>query len=315
MGNLLFVTLSTGTAIDYVVDGQNRRVGKKMNGTLVQGFLYDGQLRIAAELDGANNLVSRFVYGSRLNVPDYMVKGGVTYRIVTDQLGSPRLVINSITGQITQRIDYDEFGNVTNDTNPGFQPFGFAGGLYDQDTKLVRFGARDYDATVGRWTAKDRIRFAGGDANFYEYAANNPVHYLDLSGKFALADDAAELLVAGIAYGSYLIYTAIDKTWQDYRSNIQSNTGGEFCPRPHLKYPKNQLPNSGDRPYVPSDYKGAPEVVPNPEGKGFVDEDGNVWEWSRDPHGGPHWDVQHPDGSHTNVFPDGRVPPGQDDNF
>ncbi len=43
---------------------------------------------------------------------------------------------------------HDEFGVVTNDTNPGFQPFGFAGGLYDSDTKLVRFGLRDYDAEV-----------------------------------------------------------------------------------------------------------------------------------------------------------------------
>jgi hypothetical protein len=42
-------------------------------------------------------------------------------------------------------IDYDEFGNVTNDTAPGTIPFGFAGGLYDKDTGLVRFGARDYD--------------------------------------------------------------------------------------------------------------------------------------------------------------------------
>jgi hypothetical protein len=30
-----------------------------------------------------------------------------------------------------------------NDTAPGLQPFGFAGGLYDSDTGLVRFGARD----------------------------------------------------------------------------------------------------------------------------------------------------------------------------
>jgi len=40
-------------------------------------------------------------------------------------------------------MDYDEFGNVLLDTNPGFQPFGFAGGLSDQRTGLVRFGARD----------------------------------------------------------------------------------------------------------------------------------------------------------------------------
>ncbi len=36
-------------------------------------------------------------------------------------------------GQIAHRLDYDEFGKVTLDTNPGFQPFGFAGGLYDRD--------------------------------------------------------------------------------------------------------------------------------------------------------------------------------------
>lgn len=28
--------------------------------------------------------------------------------------------------------------------NTGFQPFGFTGGLYDQDTKLTHFGAREY---------------------------------------------------------------------------------------------------------------------------------------------------------------------------
>lgn len=33
-------------------------------------------------------MVSRFVYGSKSNVPDYMVKGGVTYRIISDRLGS-----------------------------------------------------------------------------------------------------------------------------------------------------------------------------------------------------------------------------------
>ncbi len=41
-------------------------------------------------------------------------------------------------------------------------PFGFAGGLYDRDTKLTHFGFREYDPFIGRWTAKDPILFAGG---------------------------------------------------------------------------------------------------------------------------------------------------------
>ena len=59
-----------------------------------------------------------------------MNKRDTIYQIITDHLGSPRLVVNASTGVIVQRIDYDEFGNVTYDSNPGFQPSGFAGGLY-----------------------------------------------------------------------------------------------------------------------------------------------------------------------------------------
>jgi uncharacterized protein RhaS with RHS repeats len=46
----------------------------------------------------------------------------------------------------------------------------------------VRFGARDYDAETGRWTAKDPILFAGGDTNLYGYVLNDPVNWVDLDG-------------------------------------------------------------------------------------------------------------------------------------
>jgi RHS repeat-associated protein len=169
LGNLLSVGLSSGTTLTYVHDGEHRLLGKKINNMLVQGFLYENQLKPVTELDGSGTIVSRFVYGSKANVPDYLVKSGATYRILSDHLGSPRLVIDTSTNTITQRLDYDEFGNVILDTTPGFQPFGFAGGIYDQYTKLTRFGARDYDAETGRWTAKDPISFAGGDFNLYGY--------------------------------------------------------------------------------------------------------------------------------------------------
>ena len=64
----------------------------------------------------------------------------------------------------------------------GFQPFGFAGGLHDPDTGLVRLGARDYDAETGRWTGKDPIGFGGGDANLHVYAGNDPVNRTDPHG-------------------------------------------------------------------------------------------------------------------------------------
>lgn len=180
-GNLLTVALPSGASIEYLVDGLNRRVGKKVNGTRVEGFLYDGRLRPVAWLDGAGNVYARFVYGTRINIPEYMTTSAGTFRIITDHLGSPRLVLNTSTGAVAQRMDYDEWGNVVADTAPGFQPFGFAGGLYDRDTGLVRFGARDYDPGVGRWSNKDPVRFAGG-LNLYAYVDDDPVNFTDPTG-------------------------------------------------------------------------------------------------------------------------------------
>ncbi|NLT49325.1 MAG: RHS repeat-associated core domain-containing protein, partial [Ignavibacteria bacterium] len=90
-------------------------------------------------------------------------------------------------------IEYDEFGNISSLLNENslpaaakrrkeFTDFGFAGGIYDADTKLVRFGARDYDPEIGRWTAKDPIGFGGGQSNFYEYCLNDPINAVDVNG-------------------------------------------------------------------------------------------------------------------------------------
>jgi RHS repeat-associated protein len=111
-----------------------------------------------------------------------MIKSGITYRIIADHLGSPRLVVDVTSGAILQRMDYDEFGTVMLDTNPGFQPFGFAGGIYDRDTGLVRHGARDYDRETGRWNAKDPIRFQGEELNLYGYVQSDPVNAVDPTG-------------------------------------------------------------------------------------------------------------------------------------
>jgi RHS repeat-associated protein len=107
---------------------------------------------------------------------------------VSDHLGSPRLVVDTSSGAVVEEIDYDEFGVVTNDTAPGTTPFGFAGGFYDKDTGLVRFGARDYDASVGRFTSKDPIRFDGGSFNLYGYVLNDPVNMRDPQGTDVLCD-------------------------------------------------------------------------------------------------------------------------------
>ncbi|HEY2091288.1 MAG TPA: BPSL0067 family protein [Thermoanaerobaculia bacterium] len=181
-GNLRSVTLPNGTLIEYVIDASNRRVGKKVNGTLVAGWLYSGAQRIVAETDGAGTVTKRFVYGTHSNVPEYMIWQGGTYKVVTDQLGSPRFVLEASAGTLAEAVTYDEFGVITSDTRPGFQPFGFAGGLYDADTGLTRFGARDYDAVTGRWTTRDPVGFSGSETDLYVYAEGDPVNLVDPDG-------------------------------------------------------------------------------------------------------------------------------------
>ena len=110
----------------------------------------------------------------------------MTYRIISDHLGSVRIVVNAADGSLAQRLDYDEFVNITQDTNPGFQPFAFAGGIYDHHTKLTRFGARDYEAHAGRWTSKDPIRFMSKDANLFAYTYMDPINYLDINGEITV---------------------------------------------------------------------------------------------------------------------------------
>jgi RHS repeat-associated protein len=199
LGNLLEVKLPNGTDIKYLYDGQNRRIGKEVNGTLTEGFLYDGQLEPVAELDGSGNIVEQFVYGTRPNVPDYIIKGNSIYRVISDQVGSPVLIVDASNGQVAEQISYDAWGNITADSNPGFQPFGFAGGLYDPDTGLVHFGARNYDPLTGRWISKDPILFMGGETSLYGYAGNDPINFIDPSGLYCLSNRAISVISNALA--------------------------------------------------------------------------------------------------------------------
>ena len=192
-GNLRNVTPPAGSAVDYVIDGMNRRVGRKVGGTLVQGLLYQNHLNAVAVLDGAGNLVAQYAYGTKGNVPDVKTDGTGSYRILSDHVGSPRLVVNTADGTVVERTDFDEWGNVTADNAPGTTPFGFAGGLYEASTGLVRFGARDYEAASGRWTSKDPIRFNGGQPNIYVYIGDDPINTVDANGEGPFGDLLCQL--------------------------------------------------------------------------------------------------------------------------
>lgn len=201
LGNLTRVERNTEATIDYVIDARGRRAAKKVASSVDKQYVWSDQLRIAAELNGSGEVVSRFIYSHSPNSPALVVRKTASqadrvYRVITDQLGSPVYVVNIANpSDVWLDASYDAWGNVTSfqldgvdqgtDTSAWPIPHGFAGGLFDSDTGLVRFGARDYDPRIGRWTAKDPILFEGGQANLYVYAHNDPMSYVDPEGEIA----------------------------------------------------------------------------------------------------------------------------------
>jgi len=218
----------------YLNDGMGRKVQRSRLGVAQVRYVYDEQSRVVGEINASTGAIkSHFVYGTRAHVPDYMIQGGVRYKFVHDHLGSVRMILNTSNGQVVSRMDYDEFGILQSGSlAPDFAPFGFAGGLRDAATGLVRFGARDYDPETGRWTAKDPILFNGGDANLYGYVLADPVNLIDPSG-----------LRCKYSQGSGRLVCTDDNTGRTYL-----DTTGYAGTGPGRNNPSNQIPFEGPLP-------------------------------------------------------------------
>ena len=228
-----------------ITDPLGRRIAKKINGNIVEKYLWKGKTTLLAVYDGNDNLLMRFMYADA-RAPLAMTKGGLNYYLCYDQVGSLRLVTDTF-GNVVKEIDYDSFGNVLADSDPSFTvPFGFAGGLYDVDTGLVHFGARDYDPDTGMWTAKDPILFKGRDTNLFGYVLKDPVNLIDPLGLIynpyswkALTGDVAGLaglsaIAAGFpAIGVPLVFAAVGlELWEAFTapSEIETLTNKELAP-------------------------------------------------------------------------------------
>ncbi len=201
-GNLRGVDLPGGTSVTYVVDALGRRIARVVDGTRTHGWVYGTGLSPLGQLDASGRLEVAYIYVTKSWVPDLAVhRDGTLYRIVHDAVGSVRAVVNASTGAVVQEYTYSPYGVIETATETeDIVPFRFAGGLADPATGLVRFGARDYDPEIGRWTAKDPIGFAGGDSNLYGYVAGDPINAIDPTGLFL------DIFVDAVAAFGWCIY-------------------------------------------------------------------------------------------------------------
>lgn len=230
-----------GKTINYKVDAHGRRIARLQGTTMKNFFIWNSQNQLVAISNANGTLNSRFVYGSKSHVPDYVIKGSTKYAIVTNHLGSPVQVVNASNGTVSQQITYDEWGSILTDTSPGFTPFGFAGCLYDLDTKLCRFGVRDYDPSIGRWLSKDPIRFEGGDTNLYGYVLQDPINYIDPTGLFPLVIIPNKPVISPPS-GQHQAPDPLEKLTKVFKTNTPTVTDEEtelFLLIQSIKDPKN----------------------------------------------------------------------------
>ena len=167
-------------SVEHVLDALGRPIEVSGSGVPLR-MLWDGD-QLAATLDVRGNVDMRFIYSGDNVAPEALVRNGVEYLLITDHLGSVRCVVNAQEGEIAQTLDYDALGRVMVNSSPNFQPFGFAGGLQDAASGLVRFRARTYDPFVGRFLTRDPLGFAGGQMNLYQYAHGDPINWVDPTG-------------------------------------------------------------------------------------------------------------------------------------
>lgn len=221
-GQLIATTDSRGRTTEYRLDplGRPVEIAARPNPEAADSatcrFVWDGD-RIAATLDANNEIDTRFV-DTRLHgdAPQALVRDGHEYLLVRDHLGSVRAVIEAASGTVVQGMTFDPLGRTLQDTNPGWQPFGFAGGVMDSTSGLIRFGHRVYDPFLGRHVSPDPA--LAGLVNRYVFRGGDPVNGFSPSAPADGTDDLAlssHLGELAVATDPYLFDrpVTIDRSW------------------------------------------------------------------------------------------------------
>ncbi|HOE93338.1 MAG TPA: DUF2341 domain-containing protein [Methanofastidiosum sp.] len=168
-GNLLF---------EYLYDSQGRRVKSHNHSTgVTTTYIYAG-INVIHEATSSESTDYLYANGMRI-----AKKTGATVKYFhSDHLGSTRLVTDS-SGQPTFESDYKPFGQDANAT--GIEKYTFTGQYSEADIGLYYFGARWYDASLGRFISEDPIKgsmISSQSQNPYVYCMNNPLRFIDPSG-------------------------------------------------------------------------------------------------------------------------------------
>jgi len=107
------------------------------------------------------------------------------YYYLKDHLGSVRVIVNT-SGAIDSYNDFYPYGMLmpgrSSSTSADVR-FKFTGKERDVETGWDSFGARGYDARIGKWLGVDPMAEKYPDSSPYNYCSGNPLRYVDPTGR------------------------------------------------------------------------------------------------------------------------------------
>ena len=203
--NRLTQVVTDKETIQFLYDPIGRRIAKiRLNPQPSQeNYLWDDQQEIGSFTDPERldtfRLLSPEPHPKTLSIE----LKGKPFAPITDLQGNIRRLIDIETNSIVAKYDFTAFGEKLNPTPPDeiTSPWQFASKRWDKNLRLIHFGKRDYDPTVGRWLTQDPAGFEDS-FNPYQYTLNNPFKYSDPHGENLIG---CLLGLAQIALGGAII--------------------------------------------------------------------------------------------------------------
>lgn len=162
----------------YNAFGQRTR---KSVGNVASNYVYDQNGHLIAEYNGSA-LIREYVYFGG-QVLAQIEANGTIYYVHNDHLGTPQKMTDANKNIVWDRIQ-KPFGETFSITGSVTNNLRFAGQYFDAETGLNYNYYRYYDSTLGRYIAADPIGFGGG-YDLYSYVGNNPLRWVDETGKEA----------------------------------------------------------------------------------------------------------------------------------
>jgi RHS repeat-associated protein len=226
--NKLTEVRKPGMIAKYTYDALGRRMSKTVNGETRQ-FRYAGD-NLILEMNDQDSITASFTFGSKIDDPLMMNRGGKAYYYVKDGFNTVTSLADSV-GNVVHEYKYSVYGKVTEETGDSIEnSFAFTSREYDKETDFFYYRHRYYNPEIGRFISEDPVGINSGDLNFYRYTWNNPLNWLDPYG-LAPGDPYPSARAAGVQAVRDINPTSIQQSIE-YAGRVYQNFDGSYSYTP-----------------------------------------------------------------------------------